>query len=273
MCGTSFSRGERGLSGLGRGLDALELLAVRRGDVPLGEIARALRMSKPGVHRVLATLRRRGYVKHGEGGIYRLGLKAWEIGCAVPALGLVQIATPVIERLTRTVEEGAILGALDGFDVVYLQHVDGPNPIRVHAEIGARISAHCTSTGLALLAHLPTDQLDAILPTQLSAVGPHTITSHDALRRELTRTRARGYAVNQGGWRVEVGGVAAPIFGVDGIAFAAVCVAAPRFRMTRDWLRRVPPMVVRAAQQITASLAPAPSQLQQRLRRGGGERA
>lgn len=273
MRGTSFSRGERVLSGLGHGLDALELLAARRGDLPLGEIARALKMSKPGIHRVLATLRRRGYVEHGEGGIYRLGLKAWEIGCAVPALGLVQIATPVMERLTRAVEEGAILGALDGFEVVYLQRVDGPNPIRVHAEVGARISAHCTSTGLALLAHLPADQLDAILPTQLAAIGPHTITSHDALRRELTRTRARGYALNQGGWRVEVGGVAAPIFGVDGIAFAALCVAVPRFRMTRNWLRRVPPMVVQAAQQITSALAPAPSQLQQRLRRGGAERA
>jgi DNA-binding IclR family transcriptional regulator len=104
-------------------------------------------------------------------------------------------------------------------------------------------------------------------------MSPHTITTHDALRRELTRTRVRGFAVNQGGWRTEVGGVAAPIFGVDGIAFAAVCVAAPRFRMTRDWLRRVPPAVVRAAQQITTALAPAPSQLQLRLRRGGAERA
>lgn len=269
---TAFSRGERGLSGLGHGLDALELLATRRGDMPLGDIARALRMSKPGTHRVLATLRQRGYVEHEEGGIYRLGLKAWEVGCAVPALGLVQTATPVMERLTRTIEEGTILGALDGFEVVYLHRVDGPGAIRVHAEIGARIAAHCTSTGLALLAHLPPERLEAILPEQLPAISEQTITSTETLKRELVRTRARGYGVNQGGWRADVGGVAAPIFGTDGVAFAALCVAAPRFRMNRAWFRRVPPAVVAAADQITALIMRGSSTAPRR-RRNGTDRA
>lgn len=258
------------MSGLGHGLDTLEFLAASGAPMALGEIARALGMSKPGAHRVLATLRRRGYVEHAEGGVYRLGLKAWEIGAAVPILGLVQIATPIMERLTRAVGEGTILGALDGFEVVYLQRVDSPNPIRVHAAVGARIAAHCTSTGLALLAHLPADRLDALLPASLPAVSPLTLTSHEALRREFGRVRARGYAINLGGWRVEVGGVAAAIFGPDGIAFAALCVAAPRYRMNREWFRRVPPAVVEAAHQVTAALTPAPGQ--QRQRRAGGSR-
>ncbi|MBM3571502.1 MAG: IclR family transcriptional regulator, partial [Alphaproteobacteria bacterium] len=251
---TSFAHGKRDLSGLGHGLDALEWLAGQRGGAPLGDIARAVKMSKPGAHRVLATLRRRGYVEHAAGGVYQLGLKTWELGRAVPMTGLVPVATPLMERLTRQIGEGAILGVLDGFEVVYVQLINGPNPIRVHAEIGARIAAHCTSTGLALLAHLPPARLAELLPAALPATTAHTITTPDGLRRELARIRARGHAVNLGGWRPEVGGVAAPIFGADGVAFAALCVAAPRFRMNRDWLRRVPPAVTVAAKHITEAL-------------------
>ena len=40
---TSFSNGERTLSGLAHGLDALELLARRRGEIALGETTKAAR--------------------------------------------------------------------------------------------------------------------------------------------------------------------------------------------------------------------------------------
>jgi DNA-binding IclR family transcriptional regulator len=51
-----------------------------------------------------------------------------------------------------------------------------------------------------------------------------------------------------------VGGVAVPIHGPHDHALAALCVAAPAFRTTRDWVARVVPALKRAAADIERDL-------------------
>ncbi len=242
------------LSGLSRGLEVLEILARERRPLALGEIAQRLGVSKSGAHSLLKTLVHRGFAEHAAGGIYRLGPKAWEIGSAAQGAALVRIAAPIMEDLVARVNEGAILGVLAGFEGVYLHLVDSAQAVRVHAQVEARIPAHCTSTGLALLAFQPAGYLEKVLPRTLPAVTPHTITEPAELRRELKRTRARGYSINMGGWRADVGGIAVPLLGADGAAIAGLCVAAPRYRMNKDWFRRVVPATTRAARAIVTAM-------------------
>ena len=68
------------LSSLARGLDLMTLLAQERRPLGLGEIARKLEISKSSTHELLSTLAERGFVQRRDGGIYELGLKAWEVG-------------------------------------------------------------------------------------------------------------------------------------------------------------------------------------------------
>jgi DNA-binding IclR family transcriptional regulator len=248
--GTEFANTERGLSGVGRALDALELLGRAGKAVALAELARSLDMSKAGAHRVLQTLSRRGYVDHLAGGRYRLGLRAWELGRSVPELGLVAIAAPVMEALTKRTDESAILGILSGAETVYLHRTETAQAVRVHTDVGSRLPAHCTSTGLALLASLDDAALEAILPRSLEALSEASIVSPETLRRELAAIRARGYAVNSGGWRIDVAGVAAVIPGVNG----AICIALPRYRATRARMPLLGRAVRAAADEIGAAL-------------------
>ena len=254
MLNQGSAEANRTRSGLNSGLDVLELLAGQGAPATLTEIARLLGMSKSGVHGVLATLHRRGFVQRGAEGDYRLGLRAWEVGSAAAPMELVRSAAPHMERLSRDLSEGVILGLLDGFDVVYIHLVDSPQPVRVHTSVGDRIRAHCTSTGLALLAALPEERLRAILPARLAKVTEDTITDREELLRELQRTRLRGYAVNRGGWQTEVGGAAVAIPGTD----AALCVAAPRYRVTKPWLARICPPLIAAAERIATGPDAAP---------------
>jgi DNA-binding IclR family transcriptional regulator len=60
-----------------------------------------------------------------------------------------------MDRLASASNDGVILGVLSGFEVAYVHLVGSPQAVRVHAEVGQRIPAHCTSTGLALLAQDP----------------------------------------------------------------------------------------------------------------------
>ncbi|HUA54860.1 MAG TPA: IclR family transcriptional regulator [Candidatus Sulfotelmatobacter sp.] len=239
------------LSSLGRALDIVEMLARAQRPLGLGEIARELGISKSSVHDVLTTLAARGFVERQPGGIYRLGLKAWEVGAAASVTPLVQAAASIMARLAAELQENVDLGVLSGFESVNVHIVDGVQTVRVYAPVGTRFLAHQASTGLVLLAFQAPGYLDKVMPAVLPPATPQTITDHDELRRELQRVRLRGYAINQGGWRLDVAGVAAPVLNTAGIAIAALCVAAPRYRTTRVWMRRVVPAMQSAAAQIS----------------------
>ena len=212
-------------------------------------------MSKPGAHRLLLTLAARGYAERQLGGLYCLGIRAWELGRSVPELGLVAVAAPVMAELTRATNESTILGVLSGSEAVYLHRVDAPQAVRVHTEVGSRVALHCTSTGLALLAALPKSEITTILPATLKPASAETITSYDKLHREVQRTRARGYATNMGGWRVDVAGVAAAILNPNGRPVAGLCIAMPRYRVTRASLHSLGSHARTAADKISAALA------------------
>jgi len=57
--------------------------------------------------------------------------------------------------------------------------------------------------------------------------------------------------LNRGGWRIDVGGIAAPILNNQGIAIAGLCVAAPSYRMNKVWFDRIVPATLRATAAIT----------------------
>jgi IclR family KDG regulon transcriptional repressor len=241
-------------SSLARGLAILDFLAETGDWVPLGMIARKLALSKSGTHGLLATLVRCGYVERGAAGAYKLREHAALLGAGISARRLVDTADPVMRRLVENVKDGAILGILNGFEVVYVHLVEGSQAVRVHAQIGERIKAHCTSTGLALLAFQDETTLHRIIPSRLPAFTPETILDIETLRLELERTRRRGYAVNRGGWRSDVGGIAVPVMGGSGLAAAGLCIAVPRYRLTRDWISRSATALKAAAAEIAQSL-------------------
>jgi DNA-binding IclR family transcriptional regulator len=241
-------------SSVRRSLQVLEILAQEAQPLGLGEIALRMDSAKSGVHGLLATLVRGGFVERRDGGIYSLGMKAWEIGRAVPAATLVRVAGPLMEELVVETNEGAVLGVLDGFEVVYVHLAESSQAVRVHAAVGERIPAHCTSTGLALLATQEVTWLERILPARLPAFTEQTIVDHRRLRAELNRVRVRGYAVNRGGWRTDVGGMAVCIEGGCGGLVAGLCIAAPLYRMTRPWVERNAPRLSRAAARIAVAM-------------------
>lgn len=241
-------------SGLGSGLTVLEFLAANDQGITLTEMALALAMSKSNVHSVLRILLARNYVTRSDDGVFRLGIAAWQIGAAAPQAEVGSVAEPAMNELVRSVSEGAILGMLDGFDVVYTKLVESSQAVRVHAQLGDRIPAHCTSTGLALLAGLSDDDVKAIMPARLEKVTPETIATAGLLLQEIQKVRVRGVAVNCGGWREDVAGIALGVHDKRGMVVAALCVAAPRHRVNKAWIGRVSVALSKAVAQIEQDL-------------------
>jgi IclR family KDG regulon transcriptional repressor len=195
-----------------KALNLLEAL-VRSGQPRrLTELARQLGLTKPNVYRLLSTLTALGYVKKDvETSLYSPTLKLWEMGSMlVRDVDLVSVASPRLRRLCDECGESVQLTVFDAGYVVYVDKVDSKQPLKAMTSIGSRLPASVTSTGKALLAWMPSEALDMAFQ-HVKRYTPITLTRRKDIERDLEETRARGYAINRGEFRVGICGIAVPI--------------------------------------------------------------
>jgi DNA-binding IclR family transcriptional regulator len=238
-----------------KGLGLLEVLA--HSDRPMGvtELAAQMSIGKSNVHRLLQALVELGYARRDEShGTYSASIKLWELGSAVLThLDLRRTAQSHMEWLLERTRETVHLSVLDGDEVVYVHKLDSPEPVRAYSQIGGRAPAYCVATGKAMVAWLPSAQLDS-LSTRLHAWSARTLTEPADFLREMERVRQKGYAINRGEWRESVGGVAAPVRDPSGNVVAAVGVSGPIERMRPSSFKTLAADVIQAAAGIGQAL-------------------
>ncbi|MFV0494365.1 IclR family transcriptional regulator [Mycobacterium sp.] len=196
--------------------NALKLLLLlgERPQIRLSEATRYLGVASSTAHRLLAMLTYRGFVRQDpESRAYLPGPALTGVASAI--LGRTDIhrtALPVMRRLSESLRESIHLGTLDGPSVRFVAAVEGPMAVRVASRMGRMMPAHCTSTGKAMLAGLPENQLRQLFPDEtLERVTSRSIGSRTELEAELARIREHGYAVSCGEGEEDVASVAVSI--------------------------------------------------------------
>ena len=200
-------------------------------------LAVELDLSTSTTHRLLSTLADEGLlIQDAETGQYRLGLSVFDMAAAMPNQRTLHEAVLVsMTELRYRTGETVQVGVLDGREVVYVERLESPNTLRVFVELGRRASAHRTSSGKAMLAHLGRSQREALLRGwQLDAPTRHTISDLPALREELARIRRQGFAENREESELGVASVAAPIHDSTGVVVASLSLAGPVDRVDEN---------------------------------------
>lgn len=223
----------------------------------LADLARHVDMPKPTVHHIMMTLLEGGWVdRHLETKKFRLGVRLWEKGSlAIKQMGLRDLARPHVETLVRECGETVRLGILDVVDpawVIYIDRVEGRQTVRADNAGTVRAPSYCVATGKAMLAHNP-DIVKRVFGRQLRGYTEHTLTKPAELDRDLALTRRRGYSLNRSEFHGEVVGIAAPIHNHEGRVVAAVGISAPAYRLGADVIKRIAPVVVATAGEISRS--------------------
>jgi DNA-binding IclR family transcriptional regulator len=238
-----------------KGVQLLELLLDAGKPCGVSELARRSGLNPSNVHRTLQTWAELGFVaQEPDSGAYHCTLRLFEWGCrAADGFDVRRVAREPLTRLARSTQETIHLSVLDGADIVYLDKIDSPQPVRAYSEIGGRAPAHCVATGKALLAFGNPGALNA-LPDPLPRPTKRTVASLPALRRQLEQVRADGYAVNQEEWRVGVSGLGAPVYDAAGQVIAAAGLTAPSSRLDDPRIRQLGSALVAAANDITRAL-------------------
>jgi DNA-binding IclR family transcriptional regulator len=239
------------LSSVDRALTLLEELA---GHGPLGatELAKRAGCAKATAFRLARTLQARGFVVQNQDATYRLGPRCLLFATgAHTSFDVRREALPTMEALAELTGETVQLTVLEGAEVVYLEQVPSSEPARLVGTMGLRAPAHTVSGGLSLLAQLPFDRVSTLFPTPLLCPTPASIPSLLRLRVELDRVRSRGFAINRGGLRYEVGGVGTCITNAHGEALGSLSICMPRFRLDDLGVERLGALVVQAAEAVS----------------------
>ena len=245
-----------GIQIINRVLDIIEVLA--HSEKPLGPtgIAEEAGLNKSTVHRLLATLRLRGYVEKNDDGTYYLGAKFIElVGCYIDSLELIAEARPYLSELSNELNLTAHLGVLDKTEVIYVEKLDTLPTKRIDSQIGYRVPASCSSLGKCLLAGLSSDELaDIFEGYSFTRYMENTITSLSALRQHLRQVRSQGWAMDDCEYQEEHRCVAAPIYDYRGSVIAAISASGFTSRLNDASVPLISAAVKRTAAKISRRL-------------------
>jgi DNA-binding IclR family transcriptional regulator len=214
-----------------RALDVLQLLARHAAPLPAAAIARDLDLPRSSVYHLLAVLRGQGFVTHlPEQRRYGLGVAAFELGAAYSRQAPLRwIGQTALTRLVDATTHSGHLAVLHGRDVLYVIEERAPGRPSLVTDVGVRLPAHLTASGLAMLAALPSQQVRALFPTRAAFVlrdgaGP---ASPAELRRLLGEVRRDGHAEEDGAITPGFASVASAVLDHTGHPIAAVALTFP----------------------------------------------
>jgi DNA-binding IclR family transcriptional regulator len=242
---------------LERTFSILELFDEEHPEWSTTEVARRLGLPIPTAHRILAALKRHGYVsQHEETKRFRLGVAALQLGDrAREVVDLRSVALPALRRLSQEADETALLTVLaPGHDRgMCLERVETAQPLRLSVQPGRQLPLHAGASQKALLAYLPPEEIERVIEAGLEHLCHATITDPQLLRRELATIRRRGWASSYEETNVGVWGVAVPLLSPRGV-ICAVGIAGPSPRLTHERVRGDVDRVHAAAVRIAGAL-------------------
>ncbi|GAA6208651.1 IclR family transcriptional regulator [Cognatishimia sp. WU-CL00825] len=242
-------------STLSKGLSILENLAAAQKGKGVTELSKELGLTKSNTFRLLQTLTTLGYVKHGEDKSYAATLKTWQVGrSSVENLNLRELAAPELTFLSQETGEAIYLAVQENLSVIYIDKVDSQKPIRSWNAIGGSAPLHCVGTGKAILA-ANYDRIRDQISGSLDRFTDRTLTSLDALDRDIEATKSRGFAYDTGEFRNRILSFGAAITLPSGETVGALGISLPDISLPENGAERYGALVAHAARSVSSKLS------------------
>lgn len=232
----------------------LELIASKDQFVSLQGLVEETHIPKPTLHRMLQQMESAGLLfRQGGGRYYGTGTRLRRLAENL-LLNCTQYGArhAVLRHLVDEVGESCNVTALSGNEVVYLDRVETPEPLRFYLRPGSRVPVHCSASGKMILSQLsPSQRRKLLAHAPLKQYTDNTITDLGTLEDEVKRARRDGFAMDDEEYLPGLICVAVLVDTGSGRSNVCVAAQAPVVRLTPEKALQLLPALQRAAEAIS----------------------
>ena len=243
-----------GIQSLGRAFSILEEVARHREGISLADLGRMVGLHNSTTFHLARTMVSLGYLRQEKDSKrYRVGRPLFALAAgALDEIELVNVATPLLEELSRDTGESGHFAIRMGDAVVVIARTSGPGAFQLTDRVGVVRPAHCTALGKIILASLRPDQLKRFIErVELKPSTEKSITSVPALTREIAEIKRNGIAFDDGEFNPEVRCIAVPVMNFTGQVIGALGISGPIWRLSNQALQGHAKVVRAAANRLS----------------------
>ncbi len=248
-------RQRAGVQSLGRAFAILEEIARHREGIGLAELSKLVGLHNSTTFHLAKTMVSLGYIRQErDSKRYRVGRPLFALAAsALDEIEMVNLATPILEDLSRETGESGHFAVRMGDAVIVIARTSGAGAFQLTDRVGVVRPAHCTALGKIILASLRPDQLKRFLErVELKPSTRKSITDPSALMREIAEVRRSAVAIDDGEFNPEVRCVAVPVYTFTGDVVGALGISGPIWRMTDQAMQSRIKVVKAAANRLSA---------------------
>jgi len=220
------------MAGLAKGLAILEAFGPERRQLTVAEAAREAGLTRAAARRCLLTMQAQGYLAH-DGKYFRPLPRLLRLGFAyLRSDPLTEMAQAVLAGLRDAAGESASLSILEGTELVFVARSAVARLVYENVDVGARLPAWRSASGVMLLA-----SLDAPALASWHAAAHPAAPDQAALNHALAAARADGHAVNDEILAPGLRAIAVPVRDAAGTVRAALSISTAAARHTVPAMR------------------------------------
>lgn len=232
----------------------LEVVASRGQFFSLQQLAEDTNIPKPTLHRMLQQLESAGLLERSvDNRQYGTGVRLRKLAENLLLNDTFHGARHgILRALVNEVGESCNLTALSGSEVMYLDRVETPAPLRFYLHSGSRVPVHCSASGKMFLASMTLAQRQRLLAhAPLEQFTPKTLTKLDELEEEIKQVKSQGYALDNEEFLPGLLCVAVLVPSASGRSNLCVAAQAPIMRLSAQKATQLLPALQRAADALS----------------------
>ncbi|MCF4097566.1 IclR family transcriptional regulator [Maritalea mediterranea] len=242
---------------LDRAFALLNIIAAAPDGIALGVLAQKAGLAPSTTHRLLGALEGQGVVEFdGQGGVWQIGLAAFQIGAGfIQRRDFIAAARAPMRQLMQDAGETVNLAILHQHRVVFVAQIECEEVMRMAVKIGSIGPLHASAVGKAMLAFL-SPELAAQLIKRLNfpKLTAKTLPDNVSFENELQKVRDQGFALDDEEQSRGLRCIAAPVFNEYAEPVCAISISGPTVRVTADRTGQLSALVQAAADRVTQQL-------------------
>lgn len=240
-------------SSITRVLEIIEAIAIAQHPPTPLDLAIALDIPKPSIHRLLQTLEKEGFIKLDTYGGYIVGRRTHALLISSWNQEPKKIERlAILQKLSNQIGETCGIAILQDNEMLYTDRVQTNWPLQVYLPVGSKVPLWCTSSGKLFLSYLEKERRTNVLKhLPIEQMTKNTLIDKAALEQNLQEIFEQQLGTDNEEFIAGMVACSVPILNAQQEIVACLYTHAPTIRKSLQDLMVYKPVLREAAQELS----------------------